>query len=168
MDGEETDNIFVIHRQVMAVVAYASYSEFTAVYSVRGITQDDLETYWLSYGTLRTDEALGGYFSTPFSSNNETAKDLSIHQAYLGIQARQRTGQTADIKVKEEIEDRLTSIRCGNTPLILTDGTAMYAQTAKVDAWSTTQEFENTFNQLNPIFQQKDTDQLEDLLNRQQ
>jgi len=148
-------------------VTYATYSEFTQVYSLRGVSETDITSYWLPYGALRVNENLGGYFSTlPFSSNNETAKDLSIHHAYLGILNRQRTGSTEDLKVKQEITDRLVDLRQGNTPMIMTDGTALYSDTARVDAWSTTQNYENTFNQLRPIEQQVDPDLVDDLITR--
>jgi len=150
----------------IGISPYATYAEFTDVYSLRGVEETEITTYWLPQGALRVNESLGGYFTTPFSSNNETAKDLSIHYAYLGILARQRTGTSENLKVKQEIQDRLINIKEGNTPMILTDGTSLYSGTARVDAWSTTQDYNNTFNQLPPEQQRVDQDLIEDLEQR--
>ena len=150
----------------MAITPYATFAEFTDVYSVRGVSEGDLTTYWLPYGTIRTNEALGGNFTTPFSSNNETAKDLSIHYAYTGILARQRTGDPVANKVKVEVEERLEQIKQGNQPMALSDGSTIFSNVARSDAWSTTQDFNNTFNQLPPELQRVDPDLIEDLINR--
>ena len=82
-------------------VTYANYTDFTAVYSVRGVSETEINSYWLSYGALRTNEALGGYFTVPFSSNNDTAKDLSIYFAYLGILDRQKSGQVEGQRIRD-------------------------------------------------------------------
>jgi hypothetical protein len=146
---------------------YATYAQFTQVYSIKGVSQEEIENYWLQHGSLRVNESLGGYFTTPFSTSNHTARDLSIHFAFLGIQSRARTGQTADIKIKQELEERVTDIREGNTPMIFDNGSAIFASTAKVDAWSSTQDYIPVFNMLDPVEQEVDPDLIEDLRNEQ-
>jgi len=143
-------------------VSYASYEQFTQVYSIKGVSEADISSYWLFHGALRTNESLGGFFETPFGSDNHTARDLSIHFAYLGIESRLRTSQPTEIKIKGELNQRLTDIRCGNTPMILDDGASIYADTAKVDAWSSTENYNPTFNMLPAIDQRIDPDLLED------
>jgi len=147
----------------MAVSPYATYAEFTQVYSIRGVSESEISNYWLQHGTLRVNEALGGYFTLPFSTNNETAKDLSIHYGYLGILSRQRSGTVDELKIKQEIIDRVTDITCGNVPMILTNGTGLSTEgAARFDAWSTTQDFTNTFNMLPSDEQRVDPDLIDE------
>lgn len=145
-------------------VKYATYSEFTEVYSIKGVSQSDITSYWLYHGSLRVNESLGGFFVTPFSSNNHTARDLSIHFTYLGIESRLRTSQPTDIKIKGELQQRITDIRCGNTPMILDDGTSVFASTTKLDAWSSTEDYNPVFNMLDSTQQQVDPDLINDTL----
>lgn len=141
-------------------VTYANYSDFTAVYSVKGVSENEITAYWLPFGALRVNEFLGGYFTTPFSTNNHTAKDLSVHYAFLGINNRMRNPE-GDLAVRSELDRRITDIRCGNTPMVLTDGTAMFSNATKFNAWSSTQDYVPVFNMLDPIEQEVDPDLIE-------
>jgi len=148
-------------------VTYATYAEFTAVYSVKGVSQTEIESYWLSHGALRVNENLGGYFTTPFSTNNETAKDLSIHFAFLGMNNRSRNTLEGTLRVKSELDTRITDIRCGNTPMILSSGDSIFSSNAREDAWSTTQDYQPVFNMLNPLDQEVDPDYIDELKDAQ-
>ena len=148
-------------------VTYATYSEFTQVYSLKGVSQTEINSYWLPHGALRVNENLGGFFTTPFSSNNHTARDLSIHFAYLGINARARTSQPQDIPIRNELEQRITDITCGNAPMILDDGSLIQSPTTKFNAWSSTQQYEPMFNVLEPEQQRVDCDYVIDELRSQ-
>ena len=107
-------------------VTYATFSEFTQVYSIRGVSQTEISSTWLPHGALRVNESLGGYFTVPFSDNNQTARDLSIHYGYLGLLNRTRN-QTDSTELREYLDRRITDITCYNAPMILDDGTALYA-----------------------------------------
>lgn len=137
------------------MITYATFSDFTAVFSLKGVSQAEISSAWLPQGALRLHEALAGYFTTPFSDNNYTAKDLNIKYAYLEILARNRV-QNNDIRVIEDIDKRIEDIRQRNSPMILNDGRPLFAATTKVDAYSTTQDYNPTFTVLDPRAQRVD------------
>jgi len=145
------------------MTTYATYAQFTQVYSVKGITEADISSYWLTYGALRVNESLGGVYTTPFSSNNETAKDLSIHFGYLGILYRTRN-QTDSEELQKEMERRIKAIVDDNMPMILSDGSNYFADTdTTLDAWSSTQDYKPVFDMRDDICQRVDPDLIDDL-----
>src|SRR3990167_6224745 len=116
--------------------AYATFAQFTDVYSVKGVAAAELNSYWLPYGSLRVNESLGGKFTTPFSSNNHTARDLSIHFAYLGLLQRTRNKEDSQ-EILGEVTRRIKSIVGGNTPMITDSGDILFASASvSNDAWS--------------------------------
>jgi hypothetical protein len=137
------------------MITYASLSDFTAVYSLKGVTETEISSYWLQQGAVRVNEALGGYFTLPFSDNNYSAKDLNIKFTYLEILSRNRSGQT-DLNVRQEVEKRVQDIRERNSPMILDDGSTLFANSTKFDAYSTTQNYNPTFNMLDAKYQRVD------------
>ena len=140
-------------------VTYASYAQFTAVYSVRDMTQTTIEGTWLPHGALRVNEVLGGAFTTPFGSNNFTAQDLSIHYAYLGILVRTRK-QDDSTELMDYLEKRVTDIRSGNLPMVLDDGTQLFSDGSQGQVWGTHQDFKPTFDQRDAEQQRIDPDLL--------
>jgi hypothetical protein len=127
------------------------------------VTESEINSAWLPYGTLRVNESLGSCFTTPFSSNNETARDLSIHYAYLGILLRTRNQDDSE-ELKNDLILRVTDICCGNAPMILDDGTSFFAATgSKFDAYSTTQDYKPTFDMREAEQQRIDPDLIDDL-----
>lgn len=78
----------------------------------------------LVFAENELDGLLGKYFTVPFSSNNLTAKDISIDLAYLRI---------GNFKVKEREEfrksvmDRISRLVDGNEAMITSGGEAIYS-----------------------------------------
>jgi len=145
--------------------AYAVYSEFTAVYSVKGMTENDISSYWLEYGYMRINESLGSYFTTPFSSNNITAKDISIHFAMYGILVRTRNLRDSD-ELWRELDRRLSNFKTGNSPMILDDGTGLFSDSVKGNPWSNTKDYKPTFDQRPSFDQRVDPDLIQDEYDR--
>lgn len=144
-------------------ITYATYSEYTAVYSLKGLSVEAVNSTWLPYGALRVNEALGGYFTVPFSTNNQTARDLSIHYARLGQLERTRN-QDDSQELLESINSRITMIQCGNAPMITDSGDAFFADaSATADAWSTTQDYKPLFDMRDPLDQRVDPDLIDSL-----
>lgn len=144
-------------------LTYATYSEFTQVYSLSKISEAEISSAWLPHGALRVNESLGGAFTIPFSSNNYTARDLSIHFAYLGILKRTRN-QTDSQELDECLQRRITDITCFNTPMITDSGDALYAdKPGKYNVFGSTAEYKNTFDMRDPVFQRVDSDLIRDL-----
>lgn len=149
----------------MAVI-YATFAQFTDVYSLKGVSETEINSQWLPHGALRVNERLSGYFTTPFTSTNFTARDLSISYAAIGIFERTRTSQVNGSILMSNTDQRITDIRCGNTPMIFDDGTALFVDDAKFDAWNSTQTFEPVFNMLDAEQQQVDPDLNQDTFNQ--
>jgi len=137
---------------------YATYEDFTFTYSLANIKQSQIESGWLPYGALRVNEELGGKFTTPFSSNNATARDLNVRFAYLGILLRTRNPDDSR-ELSDNLEKRITDICCGNAPMILDDGSAVFVtKETNFDAFSTTESYKSTFDMRDPEDQRVDTD----------
>lgn len=144
-------------------MSYANYTDFTLVYSLKGVSEADITSAWLPYGTLRVNEELGGAFTTPFSSNNLTAKDLSIHFAALGVLLRTRN-QTDSEELKNDLMRRVMNINSGNMPMMTNSGVAIYPdRTTKAQVWSSTQDFKPVFDMRNPLDQRVDPDLIDAL-----
>lgn len=144
-------------------ITYASFSEFTAVYSIKFVSEAEVNSSFLPYGALRVNESLGKCYTTPFSSNNLTAKDLSIHFAYLGYLLKTRN-QDDSKELRDSLTLRVTDICCGNAPMITDNGTGIYPENlSNMEAWSTTQDYKPTFDMRGPLDQRVDPDLIDGL-----
>lgn len=146
-------------------ITYATFSEFTDVYSVKGVPEAEINSHWLPEGALVVNEKLGGLYTTPFSSNNETAKNLSIHFAYLGILVSRTRKQDDSPELKGYLDQRVSSIVSSGAPMVLTDGTTIFPDKAgspKYNAWSNTQEYKPTFDMRCAEDQRIDPDRIDD------
>lgn len=146
-------------------LTYATYSDFTQVYSLSKISEAEINSSWIPYGALRVNESLGGSFTIPFSSNNHTARDLSIHFSYLGILYRTRN-QNDSVELREALEKRITDITCFNAPMITDSGDSLYANKGNsYNVFGSTSSYKNTFDMRDPIDQRIDPDLIFDLDN---
>ena len=147
-------------------ITYATYSEYAAIYNLTArITVSEVEDHWLPHGALMVNEFLGKCFTIPFSDNNETAKDLNIHFAFLGILERTRN-QNDSQELSESLMMRVENICKGNAPMITTSGEALFPDadiSNRLDGWSNTQEYKNTFDMRQAIHQRVDPDYIDDL-----
>lgn len=141
---------------------YASFADFTSVYSLKGVDKAEVESSWLPYGALRVNESLGARFTTPFSSNNQTARDLSIRYAYLGILNRTRNQSDSDEMVRA-LDARITALNSGSAPMILDDGTSLFANQGGAESWSSTQGYKPVFDMRDAEYQRVDPDLIRDL-----
>lgn len=148
-------------------VTYAVYSEFTQVYSLKNVDESEVSSYWLVHGALRVNEQLGCAFTIPFSSNNLTAKDLSIHYAALGILKRTRN-QTDSQELGDYLRSRITDILSGGCGMITTSGEALAPDkdNGLNSAWSTNQNYNPTFDMRCPEDQRVDPNLIDHLYDR--
>ena len=152
-------------RGVKMTIRYGTADQFLAVYSagVADITSAEIQNVWTPYGALRVNEQLGRIFTTPFSSNNQTARDLSIKYAYLGILLRTRNQKDSE-ELNDELKLRIEGIIEGNSPMVLDDGESMFATGSSLtSAWSNTEDYNNTFDMRDAINQRVDPDLIDDL-----
>jgi len=149
-------------------ITYATFADFTAIYSLSPrVQQAEVESHWLPHGALLISEFLGKCFTIPFSSNNETAKDLNVHFAYLGILERTRNQNDSE-ELSNALMMRVKNICEGNAPMITTSGEAIFANDLnnKFDAWSNTQNYRNTFDMLDAECQSIDPNLIRDELDK--
>src|SRR3990167_9275868 len=143
---------------------YATFAQYTAVYSVPGVVQSVTETFIARAG-VRLEEALGAFYTTPFSSNNQTAIELTIDIARWMLQLR--TSKQDDSKeLGSEIENRIKELRSGMSTMATTSGAAIEPSNAANTAWSTTKDFKGVFDMRDAPEQRIDPELLDDLDNR--
>ena len=140
---------------------YATYSEYTQIYSDKGVSQNEVTSSWLPYGTLRVNECLGGYYTTPFSTNNATARDLCIHFAHLGILLRTRKTDDSE-ELRKSLERRCASLTSSGSPMMTDDGIPIRPTEDNVfDVYSNTKDYKPVFDLRDAVNQRVDPDQLE-------
>mgnify|MGYP003144235904 CR=1 FL=1 len=147
-------------------ITYATYSEFTLVHSLQGITQAEINSHWLPQGALRVNESLGGIYTTPFSDNNMTAKSLSIDYAYLEILQTRTRKQDDSEEMLKKIKSRITDITCFGKPMMTDSADAIFPTGPEHGAWSPVQAHNPVFDMRDSIEQRVDPDYLDALDNR--
>ena len=143
---------------------YASYEDFTIVNSIQGVSQSAINSHWLFLGSSRVDEALGDIFATPFSSNNQTAKELCIDFAIIGIMTKSKKKEDSE-ELREGLAERIAMIR--ESRIMRTDeGATLRATGEDLTVFSNTERFKPTADFRDPMFQRIDPDRLDDDWNR--
>ena len=145
----------------MAAHPYASYANFTAVYSVNGLTQAQLENHYLPAGARYLDSRLSRAFTAPFSSNNLTVRDMNIYAAMLLFLEGRTSKQDDANELRGMLDGWVDSLVEGNGTMSLSDDTVLEATGAQHQAWSTSEAYTPTFNMLDPVEQAVDTDRLD-------
>lgn len=144
-------------------MSYATYEDFTQVYSINNLGRTEIESHWLVDGYMIVNELLSPCFTTPFSSNNLTAKDLNIKFAYLGVLERTRRPDDS-LELRNSLMSRITNICCGNAAMITTSGDSLFSnKSTNLTAWSSTEDYKSTFDMRDFEDQRVDPDMLEDL-----
>ena len=117
-------------------MAYATAQEFSARYASK-LTDAEITSHFLAFASSRLDSMLAPYFSVPFSSNNLSAKDLTIDLSHLLI--LQRSKEPKDYQaLREQVEERIGALAEGTQSMITNSGEAIFARSATGDVWSNT------------------------------
>lgn len=142
--------------------SYATAANFTAVYSLKGISETEISSAWLPYGTQRVNEVLGGWYTLPFSSNNITARQLTVDYAYLGVLIRTRK-ETDSKELKNELKERIASITSSGAPMFTDSAESIYPS-ADVNnvfkVYSSTKDYKPVFDLRDSEYQRPDPDQI--------
>ena len=127
-----------------------------------GVTQGSVETF-LARASTRLEEALGGAYTTPFSSNNQTAIDLTIDIARWMLQLR-TSKQDDSQELGETIESRIEELRDGTSNMAtVSSGGNIESSGPNNSAWSTDKDWKGTFDMREPLEQRIDPDLLDHL-----
>ena len=148
-------------------ITYATYAQFTEVYSLRGLSQADINSGYLPKGALRVNEFLGNGFSLPFSSNNQTARELNISYSYLEYLKANTLKQDDGDELEAWLDKRITMINCGQTPMITDSGDRLFPDQVSTlsKAYMPYMTRNNTFNVGSTLNQHVSCDLLEDIRN---
>lgn len=122
---------------------YIDWKDVTDRYKAIG---DDLDatkinSTFINYAETKVDGRLAAKFTTPFSNNNITVKDLCIDLVY--IKAGNLSIEETE-KLNNQVEKTLNDLMSGDQAMILDDGTATFASVSGT-IWSTTQNYHPTF-----------------------
>lgn len=141
---------------------YATYQQYTMVYSEKGIGQSEISSYWLFYGAQRVNECLGGFYTLPFSSNNATARQLSIDYGHLGILIRTRRQDDSE-ELINELEKRISYLTSSGSPMMTDSGESIFPDRNNVfDVYSSTKDWKPVFDLRDAVDQRIDPDQLDE------
>ena len=120
-----------------------NWDDVTGRYPALAKSRDatEMNSSYIAYALIELEERLSGGFTTPFSSNNLTAKDLAIDLVYTKLY---RTTDIEKSKVLDDIvESRIRKLLSGDSQMRLSDGTTLTNVGDTV--WSTTINY-------NPVF----------------
>ena len=117
-------------------MVYATFSDFNARYATR-LAAEEVTSHYLPYAAARLEGLLGPYFSVPFSSDNVSARDLTIDLAYLLL--LQRSKEPGDARpLAASLRARLEALAAGREAMITASGGALLAATAQGGVWGST------------------------------
>ena len=139
-------------------IRYATVPQFTAVYSMRDISSAQIETF-LIRSSLMVNETLACAYTTPFSDNNQTARDLSIDVARLWFMLRTKDPLDS-VELKAELDKRFESLCEGKSKMVTDSGDLLESSAFTEGFWSTTQDYKNVFDLRDEDRQHRDPDQL--------
>jgi len=101
-----------------------------------------VESSYIHYAETEVDARLGGFYTTPFSSDNLTAQDLTIDLVYTRMYGRQDPDKVK--LVRKDIDDRVRDLRDGVRAMVTTSGTLLTAGGGS-EPWSTTDGYTPVF-----------------------
>ena len=120
----------------------------------------EVSTSWISPIEFQIDGLLSPEYSAPFSSNNETVKDLCIELAYI------RMGNI-NIKDRKELKDnfmeRIKRIKSGSEAMMTSSGDSIVAVGDTI--WSSTEDYHSVFDLGEVTNWNVDSSQIEDIDN---
>ena len=139
---------------------YATYSEFTSRYGTK-LTAAEIGSHYLPFASGRLEGLLGACFTVPFSSNNLTAKDLTIDLAYLLILQRSKEPEDHEA-LSQRITGRIDALSLGTEAMVTTSGEALLASQARQVVWSNTGRYKTVFDLRDSERQEIDPDRLDE------
>jgi len=113
---------------------------------------------YIVYAENELDGMLASTYTVPFSSNNLTAKDLSIDLAYLRIGRFKDKGRK---ELKADVMERINMLKSGEMGM-LTDAGEVLTSGGQVTAWSNTKDYHPVFGMGDTIHFDADSQQVID------
>jgi len=141
---------------------YIDWDDITDRYSV--LTKGnyagsaEVDSAHIVYAENELDALLASTFTVPFSSNNLTAKDLSIDLTYCRV-GNFKISERKEFK--EEIMEKINMLKNGEMSMI-TDSGDVLTTTGTTQAWSSTEDYHPVFGLGNEIQFQADSSRIID------
>ncbi len=140
-------------------ISYATVDQYKDVYGVRKITDAQISTFLIK-ASEKVNSILACAYTTPFSSNNQTAREITIDTARLAFMIRTKD-PTDSTELKEELEDRFKALCDGSAKMITDSGGLLVGDAISEGFWSTTQDYKPVFDLRESDRQHVDPDQLD-------
>ena len=117
---------------------------------------DEFSSAYIVYAEAFVDGSLATHFTTPFSSNNTTVRDLTIDQAYWRAA---RFKLESAVEVNSAFLDTVRMLKKGTLSMI-NDSGEVISNRAPSGMFSSTQSYHHAFDMTPTIEQHIDPDQI--------
>ncbi|MDH4247407.1 MAG: hypothetical protein OEW39_06295 [Deltaproteobacteria bacterium] len=122
---------------------YATYSDFNARYATR-LDPAEVASHYLPYAAARLEALLAPGFTAPFSTNNLTARDLTLDLAYLLMLQRHREQGDRE-GLERMVLRRIRALNEGQEAMQTTSGESLFARAASGVVWGSTAPYRTVF-----------------------
>ena len=145
-------------------VQYATVAQFNEVFSLHDIGSNAINTRLIRAST-RVNEYLGSVYATPFSSNNATARELTIDITFVGFMLRTRNQEDSK-EMRDDVMARIDALVNGMAYMMTDSGEQLSREGIINHIWSTTRDYNNVFDVRPEAEQNIDPDQYDYYKNR--
>lgn len=143
---------------------YCEYTDVVARYrkvsDVNSISS--IESNFIVYAEAELDQRLSGAFTTPFSSNNITIKDLSIDLTYAKV-IRFDDPEKAAL-IDKHVSTSIQALLDGNSQMITSSGDSLAIESTADIPWSNTMSYHSAFGMVNDVYFKVSSNQIYDEL----
>lgn len=119
---------------------------------------EEASSYYITYAEAMVDQKLGSCFTVPFSSNNMTAKNLAIEEAFL-IAGNLKFEEAT--KKRDWLTEQYEAL-CAGKEVMVTDSGDILTRSDIGGAWSSTEDYHPVFGMGATVDFIVDQDQLDD------
>lgn len=125
---------------------YVTWNDVTARYPslATKAAASEADSAWVVPAEYELDARLGSHYTVPFSSNNYTARDLSMDIVWLRINLGVVDLDSWRAR-QQAVDKRIDDLLNGYAVMMTTSGTEVQASVSKNDAYSTTENYHPTF-----------------------
>jgi hypothetical protein len=121
---------------------------------------DEVSSAFIAYAEASVDGLLAGQYTVPFSSNNLTAKDLSIDYTYW-MTGRFKLEDA--LSVYSSFHATIAMLKNGDQMMIVGSGSQISAGDANSGIYSSTQSYHSSFGPDDPLNWRIDSDWMSDV-----
>lgn len=140
---------------------YATDTQFTAVYSVQNLSTAQINTF-LQRASDMVNARLGGVYTVPFSSNNATARLLTVDIAMYMLRVRSLApGDSAELK--DSIDDLIASLVDGGGVMATDSGAILSPVNPGREVWGSHASYKPVFDMRDSEDQRVDPDLIDAL-----